>query len=134
MNNRAQKFMISWISIIFLSYYFLKLLNIFQGTYNTWLQERYKDDFSTHLELNPDLWMKARSSSGLDRNWVYDIFGIMDEDMRTNCNVSTIGSLNQVRASNLWLSRWLCENNLKLIRLDFVLRWPNLGHWHWLKG
>ena len=43
------------------------MIFFFQETYNNWLRERYGDDPSTHPEFDPDLWMKAGSSGGLDK-------------------------------------------------------------------
>jgi hypothetical protein len=44
----------------FLSYYFLELMYFFfQDTYNNWLKERYEDDPSIYLDIDPDLWLKA---------------------------------------------------------------------------
>jgi hypothetical protein len=57
----------------FVSYYFLEW-NImisffnFQETYNSQLRERYRDDPSTHLDFDLDLWMEAGSSGGPDKN------------------------------------------------------------------
>jgi hypothetical protein len=59
----------------------------FRETYNTQLQERYKNDLSTH----PELWLEERLSSGPDRNRVYDISNTTSEDSLTTQSVSTIG-------------------------------------------
>jgi hypothetical protein len=60
MDSQAYKFMVSWISIIFfLSYYYIlkKFTDyFFYETYNTRLQERYRDDHLTHPGINPNLW------------------------------------------------------------------------------
>jgi hypothetical protein len=65
----------------------------FQETYTTLLQERYKDDPSTHLKLNSDLWLDAGLFCGPDRNQVYDIANTMiEEDMQMGCSVLTVGS------------------------------------------
>jgi len=35
------------------------------------LRERYGDNPSTHLDLDPDLWMEVGSFGGPDKNQVY---------------------------------------------------------------
>ena len=65
MNNQAQHFVACWFTtIFFLSYYFLEFDEFaFYDTYNSRLNERYRDDPSTHLNLNLDLWLEVGSSS-----------------------------------------------------------------------
>jgi len=58
MNRRAQKFMVSWISTIFLSYFFNLLTFFFQKT-----------------------WLEARSTNGPNRNQVCNISYTTIEDM-----------------------------------------------------
>jgi hypothetical protein len=50
------------------------------------------DALLTHLELNLDLWLEARSSSRPDRNWVYGISNTTAKDTWMDHNVSTIDS------------------------------------------
>jgi len=64
---------------------------VFKDTYNTRLKERYRDDPFTHLDLNPNLWLEARSSSEPDRNRVYDFSNNMAEGLQITRDVSTIG-------------------------------------------
>jgi len=50
----------------FLNYYFLKFDEFFfQDTYNNRLKKKYEDDLSTQQNIDPDLWLEARSSGGL---------------------------------------------------------------------
>jgi hypothetical protein len=68
----------------FLCYYFLEFDEFvfsFQDTYNSRLKERYRDDPSTHPDIDPDLWLEAGSFGGLDRNWVYELSNITDEKL-----------------------------------------------------
>jgi hypothetical protein len=47
---------------VFLSYYLLEFdefIFSFQETYNNRLKERYEDDPSIYLDIDPDLWLKA---------------------------------------------------------------------------
>jgi hypothetical protein len=37
----------------------------FQDTYNNRLKKKYEDDLSTQQNIDPDLWLEARSSGGL---------------------------------------------------------------------
>jgi hypothetical protein len=53
----------------------------FQDTYNSRLKERYRNDPSTHPDIDPDLWLEAGSFGGLDRNWVYELSNITDEKL-----------------------------------------------------
>jgi hypothetical protein len=70
------------------------LLNcsFFQEKYDTLLHERYNNNHSTYLELDPNLWLEVGSLGKPDRNQVYDISTTRTEDMRMSCSVSTIGS------------------------------------------
>jgi hypothetical protein len=93
---------VCWFStIFFLSYYFLNLLIFFffQDTYNTWLKKRYKNDPSTHSNLNSNLWLKAGSSSRPDWNWVYGLSNTTFKDLRMACSVSTIGFSQSVSST-----------------------------------
>jgi hypothetical protein len=71
----------------------------FQETYNSQLRERYEDDPSTHLDLDPDLWMEAGSSGGPNRNRVYNLSNTMIENLQASHSVSTIGSSQSVSST-----------------------------------
>jgi hypothetical protein len=62
-DSQAQHFMIYWFStIFFLSYYLLEFDEFifhFQETYNSWLNERYEDNPSTHPDIDPDLCLEV---------------------------------------------------------------------------
>jgi hypothetical protein len=62
-DSQAQHFIIYWFStIFFLSYYLLKFDEFifhFQETYNSWLNERYEDNPSTHPDIDPDLYLEV---------------------------------------------------------------------------
>jgi hypothetical protein len=79
--------MVCWFSTIFLlSYNFLQFdefIFSFQDTYNIRSKERYGDDSLTHLDFNLDLWLEVGSSSGLDRNRVYELFNTTVENLWT---------------------------------------------------
>ena len=78
----------------FLSYYFLEFNDFifyFQETYNSQLKKRYGDDHSTHLDFDPNLWLETRSSSGLDRNWVYGLSNTTAKNLQMTFSVSTVG-------------------------------------------
>ena len=48
------------LNFFFLSYYFLEfIVFFFQDTYSNWLKERYENDPSIYLDINPDLWLEA---------------------------------------------------------------------------
>jgi hypothetical protein len=64
----------------------------FQETYNNRLRERYGDDILTHMEFDPDLWMKVGSSGGPDKNQVYGLSNTTADNLRTTRSVSTVGS------------------------------------------
>jgi hypothetical protein len=77
----------------FLSYYFLEFdqfIFSLQETYNNWLKERYRDDPSTYLDIDSDLWLEVGSSNGPDRNWVYRLSNTTVENLWTACGVLTI--------------------------------------------
>jgi len=79
------------------------------------LKERYKDNSSIHLDLEPDLWLETGSSNRPNRNQVYGLFNITTDDLWT-VYVSTINSNSRVwddfrpMSSNLNDSSyyWLC--------------------------
>jgi hypothetical protein len=80
-----------------LSYNFLQFDEFFfQDTYNNRLKERYMDDPLTHPYLDPDLWLEAGSSSGPDRNRVYELSNTTTENLQMTHSVSTIGCLQLV--------------------------------------
>jgi hypothetical protein len=57
------------------------------------------DDPSTHSNFNPDLWMKAGSSGGPDKNWVYELSNTTAENLWVVLSVSTIGSSQSVSST-----------------------------------
>jgi hypothetical protein len=79
--------------LFFLSYYLLEFyINFFfQKTYNSRLKERYRDNPSTHLDIDPELWLEAGLSGGLDRNQVYRLSNTIAENLWMTHSVSTIG-------------------------------------------
>jgi len=56
------------------------------------LRERYGDNPSTYLDFDPDLWMKAGSSGGHDKNQVYGLSNTTAENLRSARSVSIVGS------------------------------------------
>ena len=86
----------------FLSFYLLKFdefIFYFQETYNSWLEKRYEDDFSTHLNIDSNLWLEAGSSGGFDGNQVYKLFNTTTENLRTTCSVSSVRCLQLVSST-----------------------------------
>jgi len=55
------------------------------------LNERCRDDPSTHPDVDLDLWLKVRSFNGSDRNRVYRFSNITAKNLRTTHSASTIG-------------------------------------------
>jgi hypothetical protein len=47
------------------------------------MQERYRDDLSTHPELDLELWLEAVSVDGPNKNWIYGISNITAENLQT---------------------------------------------------
>jgi len=64
----------------------------FQETYNTRLQEKYKNDPSNHPELNLDFLLEAGLFDGSNRNQIYGILNTTTNDIRTYRSVLTAGS------------------------------------------
>jgi hypothetical protein len=60
------------------------------------LRERYGENSSTHPDFDPDLWIKAGSSGGLDKNRVYRLSNTIAENLRSARNVSIVGSSSSV--------------------------------------
>jgi hypothetical protein len=60
------------------------------------LKERYGDDPSIHPNFDPNLWLEAGLSGGLDRNWVHRLSNTTTENLQTACSVSTIGCLQSI--------------------------------------
>ena len=91
-DNWAQHFVVCWFSTIF----FPKLLFtwiwwfFFQETHNNRLKERYENNPSIYLDINPDLWLKAGSCGGPDKNQVYELSYTTIENLRMNYSISTI--------------------------------------------
>jgi len=46
--------------------------------------------------IDPDLWMEARSSNGLNRNQVYRLSNTTTENLGTNRSVSTVRSSQSI--------------------------------------
>ena len=63
----------------------------FQDTYNSRLKERYEEDLSIHLDLDPNLWLQARLSGGSNRNQVYKLSNSTTENLQTTRSASIIG-------------------------------------------
>jgi hypothetical protein len=57
------------------------------------LHERYENYPSTHPKLDLNLWLKAGSIGGLDRNQVYSISNTTIMDIQAGCNVLIVGGL-----------------------------------------
>jgi hypothetical protein len=77
----------------FLSYYFLEFdefISSIQDTYNNQLNERYRDDPSTHPDVDLDLWLKVSSFNGPDRNRECGFSNIMTENLWTTHGASTV--------------------------------------------
>jgi hypothetical protein len=63
------------------------------------LRERYGDDPSTYPDFDPDLWMEVGSSGEPEKNQVYRLSNTTAENLRSACNVSTIGSSPSVSST-----------------------------------
>jgi hypothetical protein len=48
------------------------------------------DDPSTHLDLDPDLWLEVGLSSGTNKNQVYKLSNTTAKNLRTTRSDSTI--------------------------------------------
>jgi len=68
----------------------------FQETYNSRLNERYKDDYLTHPNFDPDLWMEAESSGGPNKNREYGLSNTTAKNLWTARSVSTVGSSQSI--------------------------------------
>jgi len=69
-----------------------------------WLEERYEDDYSTHLNLDLDLWLEVGLSGGLNRSQVYGLSYTTTKNLWTARSVSTVGFLIIVSEhSNSWV-------------------------------
>ena len=119
--------MVSWISIIFfLSYYYIlkKFTDyFFYETYNTRLQERYRDGHLTHPGIDPNLWFDHSVE-------LIKIRFTVSQTLRLRiCERDVVYQLlvprHWVQAPNLRPYKQLCENKLKLRQPNLVLRWPN---------
>jgi hypothetical protein len=67
------------------------LFSYLQETYNSLLKKRYKNDPSTHPDFDPDLWLETWSSSGSNRNRLYELSNTTAENLQRARSVSTIG-------------------------------------------
>jgi len=63
------------------------------------LRERYGDNILTHPEFDPDLWMEVGSSSGPDKNRVYELSNTTADNLRSTRSVSTVGSSQSISSS-----------------------------------
>jgi hypothetical protein len=72
----------------------------FQETYNSRLRERYGDDFSTHSDFDPDLWMEVGSSGGLDKNRVYKLSNTTIKNLWAASSISTVGSSQSISSTH----------------------------------
>jgi hypothetical protein len=50
------------------------------------LKEKYRDDLSTYLDIDSDLWLKVKLSSGLDKNRVYELSNTMKKNLLSLIN------------------------------------------------
>jgi hypothetical protein len=66
---------------------------------NSWSRERYGDDPLTHPDFDPDLWMEVGSSSGPDKNRVYDLSNTKAENLWSARSVSAVGSSPSVSST-----------------------------------
>jgi len=71
----------------------------FLETYNSRLRERYRDNPSTHLDFDSDLWMEVGSCGGPDKNRVYGLSNTTAENLRSARSVSTIRSSPSVSST-----------------------------------
>ena len=88
----------------FISYYFYWIeyndyFFYFQETYNSRLRKRYGDDALTHPQFDPDLWMEVRSSSGPNKNQVYEISNTTVKNLQAAYSVSIVGSSQLVSST-----------------------------------
>jgi len=69
----------------------MNLFFLFHEIYNSRLKDRYRDDPSTHLDIDLDLWLETGLSSGSVRNWIYVLSNTTIKNLRTARSVLTIG-------------------------------------------
>jgi len=69
----------------------MNLFFSFNDTYNSQLNEKYRDNPLTHLDLDTDLRLEVGSSSGGDKNRVYELFNTTAENLQMACSVLTVG-------------------------------------------
>jgi hypothetical protein len=60
------------------------------------LKERYKDNPSIHLDLDPNLWLEIRLSGGPDKNQVYGLSNTTTQNLRMARSVSIVECLQSV--------------------------------------
>ena len=63
------------------------------------MRERYEDDPSTHLDFDLNLWMKAWSFGGPDRNQVYWFSNTTTENLQTTRSISIVGSSQSISST-----------------------------------
>jgi hypothetical protein len=54
------------------------------------LKERYGDEPSTHLDIDPDLWLEGGSFGGPDRNRVFGLSYTTTKNLWTTRSASTV--------------------------------------------
>ena len=55
------------------------------------MKERYRDDPSTHSDIDLDLLLEAGSSNGPNRNQMYELFNTTTKNLQMTRNASTVG-------------------------------------------
>jgi len=105
----------------------------FQGTYNSRLRKRYRDDPSTHLDFDLDLWMEVGSSGGPEKIRCTGSPTLRQRTCRRPVVSPPLVAPNQYQAPNL-RSSWPCSNT-RLIspRNTRNSRWimNNFAKWSW---
>jgi len=94
---------VSFQPFILLSYNFIQFdefIFSFYDIYNTCLKEKYGDNPLTHPNLNPDLWLEARSSGRANKNWVYGFSNTTTENLWTTYSVLTVGCSQLVTSTH----------------------------------
>jgi hypothetical protein len=124
----------------FISYYFYELnLMISFFISKRHLTASWRRDMGMILRpirIDPDLWMEARSSNGLNRNQVYRLSNTTTENLGTNRSVSTVRSSQSIQGTqSLEFStlqehathlnekyEWLCTKYKELHRMVMDIR------------
>jgi len=80
----------------------LNLINLFfssKDTYNSQLNERYRDELSNHLDIDLDLWLEGGLFGGTNRNRVYGLSNTMTENLWMTHSASVIGCSQSIPTS-----------------------------------